>query len=112
MIIIIFSTRNMLKWWAQYLESTGDMEGALNFYEKAGDTLALVRVHCYCEKYDLAAKIAADTGDKASCYHLARQLENADNITQAIQFFTKAQAYGNAIRLCKVMKHILVNRFL
>ncbi|KAF4520566.1 hypothetical protein B566_EDAN011119 [Ephemera danica] len=92
---------NMLKWWAQYLESTGDMEGALKYYEIAGDTLALVRVHCYCENYDLASKVASETGDKAACYHLARQLENSDNIMLSIQFFTKAQAYGNAIRLCK-----------
>jgi intraflagellar transport protein 140 len=78
------------------------MEAALSFYEKAADTLSLVRVQCYCEKYDVAAKIASDTGDKAACYHLARQLENTDNLTQAIHFFSKAQAYGNAIRLCKV----------
>ena len=40
--------------------------------------------------------------DRAACYHLARQYENSDNIKEAIHFFSRAQAYGNAIRLCKV----------
>jgi intraflagellar transport protein 140 len=40
-------------------------------------------------------------GDAAGCYHLARQYENQERIKEAIHFFTRAQAYGNAIRLCK-----------
>ena len=30
------------------MESTGEMETALQFYEAAQDFLSLVRVHCYC----------------------------------------------------------------
>ena len=48
------------------------------------------------------AEICNDTGDKAASYHLARQYENNDQIKDAIHFFTRAGAYGNAIRLCKV----------
>ena len=48
-----------------------------------------------------AAEIANASGDKAACYHLARQYENIDNIPEAIHFFSKAQAYSNAIRICK-----------
>ena len=50
-----------------------------------------------------AAEIANDTGDRAACYHLARQFENNNDFKQAIHFFTRAMAYGNAIRICKVM---------
>ena len=50
-----------------------------------------------------AAEICNETGDRASCYHLARQYENGDMIKEAIHFFTRAQAYGNAIRLCRVL---------
>lgn len=64
--------RQLKKWWAQYLESTGEMEAALQFYEAAGDALSLVRVHCYCGNTETAANIATSTGDKAACYHLAR----------------------------------------
>ena len=59
------------------------------------------------KKYDIllsspqAAAICNETGDRAACYRLAQQYENDDNIRQAIHFFTRAQAYGNAIRLCK-----------
>ena len=49
-----------------------------------------------------AAKVCNDTGDKAACYYLARQYENQDQIKEAIHFFTRAQAFGSAIRLCKV----------
>ena len=49
-----------------------------------------------------AAEICNETGDRAACYHLARQYENTGDIQQAIHFFTRAQAYGNAIRLCRV----------
>lgn len=32
----------LLKWWAQYVESTGDMDGALKIYQKANDWLSQV----------------------------------------------------------------------
>lgn len=41
-------SRPLRKWWAQYMESIGEMEAALQFYESAQDNLSLVRVNCYC----------------------------------------------------------------
>ncbi|XP_076028823.1 intraflagellar transport protein rempA [Oratosquilla oratoria] len=93
--------KSLRRWWAQYLESTGEMETALQFYEAAGDHLSLVRVYCYCNNLQKAADIANETGDRAACYHLARQYENVNQVKEAIHFFTRAQAYGNAIRICK-----------
>ncbi|XP_033630790.1 intraflagellar transport protein 140 homolog [Asterias rubens] len=93
--------KSLRKWWAQYMESTGEMETALQFYEAGQDFLSLVRVYCYCGNLEKAAEIANETGNKAACYHLARQYENQDNIREAIHFFTRAQAYSQAIRLCK-----------
>eukprot|EP00095_Tigriopus_kingsejongensis_P006204 snap_masked-scaffold252_size238019-processed-gene-1.6 protein:Tk06204 transcript:snap_masked-scaffold252_size238019-processed-gene-1.6-mRNA-1 annotation:"intraflagellar transport protein 140-like protein" len=89
------------RWLAQYLESTGEMDMALQYYGLADDYLSLVRVHCYCENVEKASEIANSSGDRAACYHLARQFENMDDINSAIHFFTKAQAYSNAIRICK-----------
>lgn len=40
--------KELRKWWAQYMESTSEMETALQFYEAARDNLSLVRVYCYC----------------------------------------------------------------
>jgi len=49
-----------------------------------------------------ASKVCNETGDRAACYHVARQFENLEQFEQAIHFFSRAQAYGNAIRLCRV----------
>ena len=95
------SDKELKRWWAQYMESTGEMELALQYYELAEDYLSLVRVYCYCDNLQKAAEIANASGDRAACYHLARQHENIDNISEAVHFFTKAQAYSNAIRICK-----------
>lgn len=89
------------KWWAQYMESTGDLETALQFYEAAQDYLSLVRIHCYCGALDKACEIANETGDRAACYHLARQHELQEQYKEAVHFFTRAQAYSQAIRMCK-----------
>ncbi|CAN9508578.1 unnamed protein product [Ophioblennius macclurei] len=93
--------KNIYKWWAQYLESQSDMDSALRFYESAQDYLSLVRVHCYMGNIQKASEIANNTGDRAASYHLARHYEGHDDIKQAVHFYTRAQAYNNAIRLCK-----------
>lgn len=45
---VLYEYRELRKWWAQYMESTSEMETALQFYEAARDNLSLVRVYCYC----------------------------------------------------------------
>ena len=59
-------------------------------------------------------KICKESGDKAACYHVARQYENSKETDLAIDFFTRAGAYANAVRLCKVIfvqkVHRLQNR--
>ncbi|XP_010224587.1 PREDICTED: intraflagellar transport protein 140 homolog, partial [Tinamus guttatus] len=93
--------KNLWKWWAQYLESQSDMEAALKYYELAQDYFSLVRVHCFQGNIQKAAEIANVTGNWAASYHLARQYESQDEIKQAVHFYTRAQAFNNAIRLCK-----------
>ncbi|KAJ6657554.1 hypothetical protein lerEdw1_002269, partial [Lerista edwardsae] len=48
-----------------------------------------------------AAEIANETGNWAASYYLACQYENQDDIKQAMHFYTRAQAFKNAIHLCK-----------
>ncbi|CAM1291051.1 IFT140 (predicted) [Pycnogonum litorale] len=93
--------RQLWRWWAQYMESTGEMETALRYYEGAQDHLALVRVYCYWNNLEKAAEIANESGDKLACFHLGRQHENNGNIKEAVHFFSRAHAYSNAVRLCK-----------
>nr|XP_033335798.1 intraflagellar transport protein 140 homolog [Megalopta genalis] len=88
-------------WHAQYIESTGDMEGALRLYEQAKNTLAMTRLLCYFGKEDEVSELVSRTNHAASAYHLAAHYESNNNVTQAIHFYTIAKAYTNAIRLCK-----------
>lgn len=39
--------RTLWRWWAQYLESQGEMDAALHYYELAQDHFSLVRIHCF-----------------------------------------------------------------
>ncbi|XP_075256505.1 intraflagellar transport protein 140 homolog isoform X3 [Convolutriloba macropyga] len=52
----------LYKWWAQFCESTGSIELALEYYEKANDILSMVRVLCYLEKYDEAMQLCNREG--------------------------------------------------
>lgn len=42
-----FFFQALLKWWAQYLESSHEMDVALKYYSAANDVLSEVRVHCF-----------------------------------------------------------------
>ncbi|KAF4087733.1 hypothetical protein AMELA_G00073850 [Ameiurus melas] len=91
----------LYKWWGHYLESQSEMESALRYYDYAQDYLSQVRVHCYLGNIQKASEIANETGNRAASYHVARQYESQDQISQSVHFYTRAQAYNNAIRLCK-----------
>ncbi|KAK4874572.1 hypothetical protein RN001_013932 [Aquatica leii] len=91
----------LLKWWGQYVESQGDMNGALRIYAKAGDIYNQVRTLCFMEEESRAAELTRSSNDKAACYHMARHYETISNIEEAVDFFKKANAYSNAVRLCK-----------
>ncbi|KAB0382291.1 hypothetical protein FD755_004208 [Muntiacus reevesi] len=93
--------KTLWRWWAQYLESQAKMDTALHYYELAQDYFSLVRVHCFQGNIQRAAEIASETGNWAASYHLARQYESQNEVRQAVHFYTRAQAFNNAIRLCK-----------
>ncbi|XP_078200352.1 intraflagellar transport protein 140 homolog isoform X4 [Callithrix jacchus] len=93
--------KTLWRWWAQYLESQGEMDTALHYYQLAQDHFSLVRIHCFQGNIQKAAQIANKTGNLAASYHLARQYESQEEVGQAVHFYTQAQAFKNAIRLCK-----------
>ena len=43
----VYICSSLKKWWGEYLESLGEMEAALHFYELAEDHFSAVRVLCY-----------------------------------------------------------------
>ncbi|KAH8393888.1 hypothetical protein KR215_005842 [Drosophila sulfurigaster] len=91
----------LLKWWGQYVESSGDMDAALAVYSKAEDWFSQVKILCYLGKISKADAIARQSGDRAACYHLGRHYENVGKFQEAIMFYTRAQTFSNAIRICK-----------
>lgn len=91
----------MVKWWGQYVESQGDMSSALKIYANAGDIYSQVRVLCFLGDEAAAADLTRANSDKAAFYHMARYYETTGNYEEAVNFFSKATAYCNAVRLCK-----------
>lgn len=96
-----------MKWWAQYVESTRNMELAMKYYEAAKDYLSIVRIHCFLQNIERAAEVADASNDSAACYHLARHYESVGQVENAVNFFLKSNAYANAIRICKVSRQLL-----
>lgn len=88
-------------WWAKLCESTGGYDEALEYYARANDQLARVRVLCFCDRLDDAAEIANDAATPAASYHLARHYEARSMAREAIQFFTRAGRYNQAARLAR-----------
>lgn len=96
-----------MKWWAQYLEGSGDMDGAIKYYQQANDQLSTVRILCYLGNLEQAAQVCMNTTDKAACCHLARAYEMQGLYEEAVKMYVDATAYVNAIRLCKVKLYTL-----
>ena len=62
--VIKSKDKKLLGWWAQYLESNGEMDSALQFYQAAEDIMSFVRIWCYCGRFDEAISIASNTNDR------------------------------------------------
>lgn len=88
-------------WWGAYLESVGELEGAISFYGSAKDYYCLVRVKCIQGKTEEASRIAEESKNKAACYLIGRMYENDGDVVKAVKFFTKARALSSAIRLAR-----------
>jgi len=99
------SSRALTVWWARYCESRGDMKRALAVYEKAGDALSIVRIYCAMNNLAAAEDMVLRLSDPAAAFHLARQYEARDRISEAIKFYTMAKRYSHGVRLAK--KHEL-----
>jgi len=92
---------NLHRWYAQYLESKANLEGASREYRKARDWLSLCRVACFNKDLYRAQKICEDSNDAAACYHLARHLEADSRVKRAIHFFQLAGRVSHALRLAQ-----------
>ncbi|KRZ69257.1 Intraflagellar transport protein -like protein [Trichinella papuae] len=94
-------TKCTLDWWAQFLESRGQLDEAMKAYTKANDICSVIRILCYQGNTKEAINLAETTNDRSAYYQLARHFESTNAKDQALQFFISAEAYTSAIRLCK-----------
>lgn len=92
---------DVLDWWAKLCESTQDYTEAIDYYKKAGNDQALVRVLCYLERLDEAADLANASTSRSPAYLLARQYEARGRAREAIHFFGRAGRYNQAARLAR-----------
>ena len=67
-------------YWAEYLESVDDLEGAMLEYESCGDIHSQVRVLQLLGDIQRAVEVVEETRDKAAAYFLARHLSNSDEV--------------------------------
>merc|ERR1719420_1276659 len=93
---------NLYRWFAQFLESKSDLEGAANEYRKAEDHLSLCRIACFSQGIEAAQQICTESGSKSACYHLARHLEADGRAKEAIHFYSLSGRVGHALRLAQV----------
>lgn len=93
--------QHLHRWYAQYLESKANLDGAAREYKKAGDWLSLCRVACFNKELDRAQRICEESQDQAACYHLARHLEAEGRIKDAIRLFEMAGRVSHALRLAQ-----------
>eukprot|EP00698_Gefionella_okellyi_P002980 TRINITY_DN12813_c0_g1_i1.p1 TRINITY_DN12813_c0_g1~~TRINITY_DN12813_c0_g1_i1.p1 ORF type:complete len:1394 (-),score=371.65 TRINITY_DN12813_c0_g1_i1:33-4172(-) len=95
--------KELMKWWAQFMESHGSFQDALRFYQQAEDHLSVVRVLCFQGQVAQAAQLALESNSPAACYHLARQYEQNDPpmVKEAMDLYTRAGRVNHAIRLAK-----------
>ena len=93
--------KELYKWWAQFAESSGQLEVALEYYGKAKDVLAQVRVLCFTGDHAKAALLVNETADLAGAYHLAKQYEAQEDVREAVQYFQLAKRFNHASRLAR-----------
>jgi intraflagellar transport protein 140 len=92
---------NLYRWYAQFLESKSDLDGAASEYRKAEDHLSLCRIACFAQGIEAAQQICTDSGSKSACYHLARHLEADGRSKEAIHFYSLSGRVGHALRLAQ-----------
>ena len=82
--------RGIRKWWAEYLESMGELEQAMQFYKTANDYYSLVRILCFSGQIARASEIAEESGCKAAAYHLARRLSMENGVCVCLLYTSDA----------------------
>ena len=71
----------MQHYWAEHLECSGDLDGAIDQYRSCGDYRSVVRLLIFIGDTDGASKVVEETGDRAAAYHVARVLAQSEDVS-------------------------------
>ncbi|XP_049868962.1 intraflagellar transport protein 140 homolog [Pectinophora gossypiella] len=89
---------NLITWWGHYMESIGDLEGALEAYARANDFGEQTRLLCHMNRIDEAEKVCQK--NRAAMYQMARYLEmQPDKTENSVKLYIKCGAVTSAIRV-------------
>ncbi|CAH2980326.1 unnamed protein product [Chilo suppressalis] len=89
---------DLITWWGHYLESIGDLEGALEAYARARDFGEQTRLLCHMDRIDEAEKLCQK--NSSAIYQMARYLEmQSDKTEQSVKMYIKCGAVSSAIRV-------------
>lgn len=91
----------LLCWWGRYNESLGQFDTALEAYQQANDTVALVRLHCHQEDFVAACDVVEKSDSAAAAFMLARQLEATEQVSfpgGIPSWLTRASVAGSRVR--------------
>ncbi|KAM3964585.1 intraflagellar transport protein rempA [Aphomia sociella] len=89
---------NLITWWGHYLESIGDLDGALEAYARANDFGEQTRLLCHMDRIEEAEKLCQM--NFSSLYQMARYLEmQPDKTESAVKMYIKCGVVSSAIRV-------------
>ncbi|XP_038211923.1 intraflagellar transport protein 140 homolog [Zerene cesonia] len=88
----------LITWWGHYLESIGDLDGALEAYTRANDFGEQTRLLCHMDRLEEAEKLSQK--NSSSLYQMARYLEaNTNETEKVVKMYIKCGAIASAIRI-------------
>eukprot|EP00397_Hematodinium_sp_SG-2012_P002167 GEMP01002173.1.p1 GENE.GEMP01002173.1~~GEMP01002173.1.p1 ORF type:complete len:1212 (+),score=290.70 GEMP01002173.1:310-3945(+) len=89
------------RWYAQFLESKGNLGKAGVEYQKAEDILSLCRIHCFKNETAKARQLCEESNNQAACYHFARHLEQLGEFKEAMHFYSLTGRVNHSLRIAQ-----------
>lgn len=91
--------KKLYTWLGQYNESIGNLNEAVKYYEEGESTSNLVRLYLSQNQVQESIRICNSDSEPQACFLLARHLEKANMLSEAIHFYAKAQYYSQAVKI-------------
>uniref|UniRef100_A0A0N5BFM1 ANAPC4_WD40 domain-containing protein n=1 Tax=Strongyloides papillosus TaxID=174720 RepID=A0A0N5BFM1_STREA len=91
----------LFKWWGKYLETQGKQDIAITYYEQGESYKDVVRILLANSELQKAIDCVNSSNNNSASFALAKYLEDQESYREAVDYFSKAKAYGSAIRLAK-----------